>query len=112
MERSGRTFRPAAPTRRSIEAGRLSKVAAVVPETRYARSGDVNIAFHVFGSGPFDLVYVPGWVSNIEMMWENPRFASSLERLAAFARVISFDKRGTGLSDRVTGYPTLEQRMD
>ena len=82
------------------------------PETRYARSGDVNIAFNVFGSGPFDLVYVPGWVSNIEMMWQNPRFATSLERLAAFARVISFDKRGTGLSDRVTGYPTLEQRMD
>ena len=84
----------------------------MVPETRYARSGDVSIAFHVFGSGPFDLVYVPGWVSNIEMMWANPRVASSLERLAAFARVITFDKRGTGLSDRVTGYPTLEQRMD
>jgi pimeloyl-ACP methyl ester carboxylesterase/class 3 adenylate cyclase len=90
--------------------GRVTAVAA--PETRYARSGDVNIAFNVFGSGPFDLVYVPGWVSNIEMMWENPRFATSLERLAAFARVIAFDKRGTGLSDRVTGYPTLEQRMD
>ena len=90
----------------------LARVATVVPETRYARSGDVNIAFHVFGSGAFDLVYVPGWVSNIEMMWENPRFASSLERLTAFARVITFDKRGTGLSDRVTGYPTLEQRMD
>jgi pimeloyl-ACP methyl ester carboxylesterase len=84
----------------------------VVPETRYARSGDVSIAFNVFGSGPFDLVFVPGWVSNIEMMWENPRLARSLERLAAFARVIAFDKRGTGLSDRVAGYPTLEQRMD
>jgi pimeloyl-ACP methyl ester carboxylesterase/class 3 adenylate cyclase len=84
----------------------------VVPETRYARSGDVSIAYHVFGSGPFDLVFVPGWVSNIEMMWENPRYASSLERLAAFARVITFDKRGTGLSDRAVGYPTLEQRMD
>jgi pimeloyl-ACP methyl ester carboxylesterase/class 3 adenylate cyclase len=92
---------------------RLGRVAAVAaPETRYARSGDVNIAFNVFGSGPFDLVYVPGWVSNIELMWENPRVAMSLERLASFARVISFDKRGTGLSDRVTGYPTLEQRMD
>ncbi len=84
----------------------------MVPETRYARSGNVSIAFHMFGSGPFDLVFVPGWVSNIEMMWENPRYASSLERLAAFARVITFDKRGTGLSDRTVGYPTLEQRMD
>jgi pimeloyl-ACP methyl ester carboxylesterase/class 3 adenylate cyclase len=90
--------------------GRVTAVAA--PETRYARSGDVSIAFHVFGSGPFDLVYVPGWVSNIELMWDNPRVASSLERLGAFARVITFDKRGTGLSDRVAAYPTLEQRMD
>ena len=84
----------------------------MTPETRYARSGDVSIAFHVFGSGPFDLVFVPGWVSNIELMWDNPRFSSSLERLGAFARVITFDKRGTGLSDRVAAYPTLEQRMD
>jgi pimeloyl-ACP methyl ester carboxylesterase/class 3 adenylate cyclase len=84
----------------------------VVPETRYAHSAGVSIAYQVFGSGPFDLVVVPGWVSNVEMMWENPRLASSLERLMAFARVIAFDKRGTGLSDRVAGYPTLEQRMD
>lgn len=82
------------------------------PVTRYTRSGDVSIAYHLFGDGPFDLVNVPGWVSNIEMMWDNPRMASSLERLASFARVITFDKRGTGLSDRVPGYPTLEQRMD
>ena len=84
----------------------------MAPETRYARSGEVSIAYHVFGSGPFDLVYVPGWISNIEMMWESPQFASSLERLAAFARVITFDKRGTGLSDRIKGNPTLELRMD
>jgi len=84
----------------------------VVPETRYARSGDVSIAYQVFGSGPFDLVYVQGWISNIEMMWEDPGVASGMARLASFARVITFDKRGTGLSDRVTGYPTLEQRMD
>lgn len=82
------------------------------PVTRYARSGGVSIAYHVFGGGQFDLVNVPGWVSNIEMMWDNPRLASNLERLASFARVITFDKRGTGLSDRVPGYPTLEQRMD
>ncbi len=84
----------------------------MVPETRYAHSGGVSIAYQVFGSGPFDLVYVPGWISNIEMMWENQRMASSLEGLGAFARVIAFDKRGTGLSDRVSGYPTIEERMD
>lgn len=84
----------------------------MMPETRYAHSGDVNVAYQVFGDGAFDLVYVPGWISNIEMMWEHPMMAMSLERLASFARVIIFDKRGTGLSDRVTGYPTIEERMD
>jgi pimeloyl-ACP methyl ester carboxylesterase len=86
----------------------------MVPETRYARSGDVNIAYQVTGDGPRDLVYVPGWVSNIELMWEEPAMAHFLERLAAFSRLILFDKRGTGLSDRVSNdeLPTLEQRMD
>jgi class 3 adenylate cyclase len=84
------------------------------PETRYARSGDLNIAYQVTGEGPRDLVYVPGWVSNIEMMWEQPAMAHFLERLASFSRLILFDKRGTGLSDRVSNdeLPTLEQRMD
>jgi pimeloyl-ACP methyl ester carboxylesterase len=83
-------------------------------ETRYARSGDVNIAYQVVGEGPFDLVYVPGWVSNIELMWDEPDYASFLERLASFSRLIIFDKRGTGLSDPVPldQLPTLEQRMD
>lgn len=87
---------------------------AVVPETRYARSGEVNIAYQVVGDGPFDLVYVPGWVSNVEMMWEDPSHARFLERLASFSRLILFDKRGTGLSDKVSvsDLPTLEQRMD
>jgi pimeloyl-ACP methyl ester carboxylesterase len=86
----------------------------MAPETRYARSGDVNIAYQVTGEGPRDLVYVPGWVSNIEMMWEQPAMARFLERLASFSRLILFDKRGTGLSDRVPNeeLPTLEQRMD
>jgi class 3 adenylate cyclase len=85
-----------------------------VPETRYASSDGVNIAYQVVGSGPFDLVYVPGWVSNIEVMWEEPRLASFLERLASFSRLILFDKRGTGLSDAVSEdhLPTLERRMD
>jgi pimeloyl-ACP methyl ester carboxylesterase len=85
-----------------------------VPETRYASSDGVNIAYQVVGAGPFDLVYVPGWVSNIEVMWEEPRLASFLERLASFSRLILFDKRGTGLSDPVPDdhLPTLERRMD
>ena len=83
-------------------------------EARYARSGDVSIAYQVVGDGPFDLVYVPGWVSNIELMWEEPGYAGFLERLASFSRLIIFDKRGTGLSDPVPldQLPTLEQRMD
>ena len=83
-------------------------------ETRYARSGDVNIAYQVIGDGPFDLVYVPGWVSNIELMWEEPGYARFLERLGTFSRLIIFDKRGTGLSDPVSidALPTLEERMD
>jgi pimeloyl-ACP methyl ester carboxylesterase len=85
-----------------------------VPETRYARSGDVNIAYQVIGDGPFDLVCIPGFVSNLDMMWQNERHARFMRGLASFARVIVFDKRGTGLSDRVPieRLPTLEQRMD
>jgi pimeloyl-ACP methyl ester carboxylesterase/class 3 adenylate cyclase len=85
-----------------------------VPTTRYARSGDVNIAYQVVGDGPRDLVYVPGWVSNIEVMWEDPGLERFLEGLTAFSRLILFDKRGTGMSDAVSidHLPTLEQRMD
>jgi pimeloyl-ACP methyl ester carboxylesterase/DNA-binding winged helix-turn-helix (wHTH) protein len=84
------------------------------PETMYARSGDVNIAYQVIGEAPIDLVFVMGWVSHLEYFWRDPSFARFLLRLASFARVILFDKRGTGLSDRVplNELPTLEQRMD
>jgi pimeloyl-ACP methyl ester carboxylesterase len=82
------------------------------PETCYARSGDVNIAYQVVGEGPLDLVLVPGWMSNIEVFWEEPLAARFFERLASFSRLILFDKRGTGLSDRVADVPTLETRMD
>ena len=84
------------------------------PETMYARSGDVNIAYQVIGDAPIDLVFVMGWVSHLEYFWREPRFARFLLRLASFARLILFDKRGTGLSDRVplNELPTLEQRMD
>jgi pimeloyl-ACP methyl ester carboxylesterase len=76
------------------------------PETKYARSGDVNIAYQVVGKGPLDLVYVPGFVSNLENYWDEPRNAHFLERLASFSRLIWFDKRGTGLSDRSEPVPT------
>jgi pimeloyl-ACP methyl ester carboxylesterase/DNA-binding CsgD family transcriptional regulator len=81
-------------------------------ETRYARSGEVNIAYQVVGAGPRDLVFVMGWVSHLDYFWQEPGFARFLRRLAGFTRLILFDKRGTGLSDRVADLPTLEQRMD
>lgn len=84
----------------------------MTPQTRYARNGDINIAYQVVGSGPRDLVLVPGWVSNIEMFWEEPTMARFLQRLASFSRLILFDKRGTGLSDRISDMPSLEVRMD
>jgi pimeloyl-ACP methyl ester carboxylesterase len=83
-----------------------------LPETRYAKSGDVNIAYQVVGDGPFDLVLVPGFVSHLDNDWEEPRSAHFLQRLASFSRLIRFDKRGTGLSDRPSGLPDLETRMD
>jgi pimeloyl-ACP methyl ester carboxylesterase len=79
---------------------------------RYARSGDVNVAYQVTGDGPFDLVLVPGFFSHLEIDWEHPEHAHFLERLGSFARLIRFDKRGTGLSDRGVGLPDFETRMD
>jgi class 3 adenylate cyclase len=83
-----------------------------IPETRYARSGEVSIAYQAFGEGPPDIIWVSGVISNVEYQWAEPRFASYLRRMGAFGRIIRFDKRGTGLSDSVGGVPTLEQRMD
>jgi hypothetical protein len=82
----------------------------LVPETRYTRSGDVNIAYQILGNGPIDLIFVMGWVSHLEYFWTEPSFARFLRRLASFSRVILLDKRGTGLSDRVplSDLPTLE----
>ena len=86
----------------------------MTPRTQYARSGEMHIAYQVIGEGPFDLVYVPGWVSHVELQWEEPTMVRFLARLASFARLIVFDKRGTGLSDRVPNdkLPLLEERMD
>jgi pimeloyl-ACP methyl ester carboxylesterase/DNA-binding CsgD family transcriptional regulator len=83
-----------------------------VPTTEYARSGEVNIAYQAFGDGPLDLVFVPGFISHLELAWEEPYLARFLRRLATFSRVIFFDKRGTGLSDPVSHPPGLEERMD
>ena len=82
------------------------------PETRYARSGDVHIAYQVVGDGPIDIVFVQGFLSNLEVQWEDPGLTHLFNRLGAFARLINFDKRGSGLSDRVTDMPNLETRMD
>jgi pimeloyl-ACP methyl ester carboxylesterase len=82
------------------------------PETRYAKAGDVSIAYQVAGEGPIDIVLVQGFATHIELELEAPPFAQFLERLGSFSRLITFDKRGTGLSDPVTNVPTLEQRID
>jgi pimeloyl-ACP methyl ester carboxylesterase len=86
----------------------------MAPRTQYAKSGELNIAYQVVGDGPFDLLWIPGFVSNVELIWEEPTAARFLERLASFSRLILFDKRGTGLSDRVDpgSLPTLEERVD
>ena len=81
------------------------------PETRYAKSGDIHIAYQVTGDGPIDLVYVPTWISHVEHLWEEPRVARFFERLASFARLILFDRRGSGLSDPAPA-PALEEQMD
>ena len=82
------------------------------PQTHYAKSGDVNIAYQVVGDGPLDLVFVPGFVSHLDLQWADPRIARFLDKLASFSRLILFDKRGTGLSDPVAAPAPLEERMD
>ena len=83
-----------------------------LPDTRYALSGDVSIAYQVIGDGPVDIIAVAGLTSHIEFMHEFPGYTAFLRRLAKFARVVVFDKRGQGLSDRISGAPSLELRMD
>jgi pimeloyl-ACP methyl ester carboxylesterase/class 3 adenylate cyclase len=85
---------------------------AAVPRTQYTKSGDVQIAYQVVGEGPPDLVFVPGWVSNVDEAWDNLLLQPLLERLSSFCRMVLFDKRGTGASERDVGAPTLEERMD
>ena len=84
---------------------------AATPTTRYVRSDDVHIAYQVIGDGPLDLLWVPGYVSHVEATWQSPQHAAFIRRLASFCRLILFDKRGTGMSDRSSQIFTLEQRM-
>jgi class 3 adenylate cyclase len=85
---------------------------SIIPETRYARSGELSIAYQVVGSGPPDILFIPGFVSNVELMWEVPFLCHYLERLARMGRLVFFDKRGTGLSDRTLGSGSAADRMD
>src|ERR1700720_2677277 len=83
-----------------------------LPLTRYAMSGDVSVAYQTMGDGPIDIIAIPGAISHVEFLHEMPGYTAFLRRLSKFARVITFDKRGQGLSDRVSGAPSLEERMD
>jgi class 3 adenylate cyclase len=87
-------------------------MATPIPETRYALSGDVSIAYQIYGSGTVDLVIVPGFISHVDLLWQEAGYREWMDRLTSFARVIVFDKRGTGASDRDVGDSTLEERMD
>src|SRR5271155_4332272 len=82
------------------------------PKTSYACNGDVNIAYQVIGDGPLDLLFIPAFVSHLDLYWAAPETAAFFRRLASFSRLILFDKRGTGLSDPASGAATLEERME
>lgn len=84
----------------------------MVPETRYVRSGDAHIAYSTVGDGPVDLLFVPSWISHLEIMWEEPRVARLLERLASFSRLILFDRRGSGLSDGKGGAASIDEQVE
>src|SRR2546422_8729948 len=98
------------------QGGNMAQVDRIagVPQPRYARSGTVNIAYQVVGDRPRDLVFVPGWVSHVEAGWDEPLLARFRRRLASFSRLILFDKRGTGMSDRGpdANLPPPQERMD
>jgi DNA-binding SARP family transcriptional activator/pimeloyl-ACP methyl ester carboxylesterase len=100
-ERAGRRLKPPS-----------ARLAPDRPETRYAWSGDVSIAYQVYGHGPIDIVLVPGWVSHLEVAWEHAGYCRFMDRLASFARVVVYDKRGTGLSDPVGAAPSFDPRLD
>jgi pimeloyl-ACP methyl ester carboxylesterase len=82
------------------------------PPVRYVRNGNVSIAYQVVGEGPHDLLMIPGWISHLALDWEEPTWLRWCQRMTSFARIVRFDKRGTRLSDRPPGVPTLEERME
>src|SRR3954451_168956 len=84
----------------------------MLPTARYAKSGDTNVAYLTYGEGPLDIVWVPTWISQVEYLFAEPTIRAAFDRLASFARVIAFDRRGSGLSDPMLGAPTLEEQMD
>ncbi len=84
----------------------------MLPAAKYAKSGDLNIAYVTAGEGPIDLVWVPSWISHCEYLFEEPSIAAAFERMSETARVLLFDRRGSGLSDPILGAPTLEEQMD
>jgi class 3 adenylate cyclase len=102
----------AAPAGGRLAGRRAAKFSGVAPVARYAKSGDLNIAYIVEGGGDVDLVWIPPWVSQVEYLWSEPALERVMERLTRFARVITFDRRGSGLSDPLWGAPTLEDQMD
>src|SRR5438034_4716109 len=87
---------------------RVRETSGVPSETHYARSGDIHIAYQVVGEGPIDLVYIPAGMQHVEHIWDSPPHARFYVRLASMSRLLLFDKRGTGMSDRIVGTPTLE----
>ena len=84
----------------------------MAPAARYAKAGDVHIAYTVTGDGPIDVIWVPTWIHQVEHVWQEPSIAGTYERMGRFARLINFDRRGSGLSDPMVGAPTLEEQMD
>lgn len=108
--RAGRMQRVIAPESSKTETAALP--VRITPETLYAKSGKLSIAYQVTGSGPIDVVFVTGWVSNVDFAWKFPPYANFLEKLGTMCRLIRFDKRGTGLSDRGVGNPSLEERIE
>src|SRR5450759_2382102 len=84
----------------------------IQPKTSYARNGDVNIAYQIIGDGPLDLLFIPPFVSHLDLYWAAPEAAAFFSRLASFSRLILFDKRGTGLSDPAPNAATLEERIE
>ena len=109
---SGTLLDPAGSSREEAAVRSQLDSEAARPQTHYVKSAGCNIAYQVTGDGPVDMIYVPGWVSNLDYLWASPRVTHVFKRLGSFCRLVLCDKRGTGLSDRNVGFPTLEQRME